>query len=93
MAPNPVDLADRVTIDTYVDEAGVLDSMAEEVRDGLTSSPKRLSPKYFYDYAGSALFERITELPEYYPTRAERDLLAEIADGLMASLRPRQLVG
>ena len=38
---------------------------------GLAASPKRLSPKYFYDDAGSLLFERITELPEYYPTRCE----------------------
>ncbi len=42
---------------------------------GLTATPKRLSPKYFYDSAGSELFERITELPEYYPTRTEIGIL------------------
>jgi dimethylhistidine N-methyltransferase len=56
---------------------------ADDVIAGLTAHPKRLPPKYFYDHAGSALFERITELPEYYPTRSEigilRDNAAEIA--------------
>jgi L-histidine N-alpha-methyltransferase len=70
----------------------MLESMPEEVRSGLTASPKRLAPKYFYDKAGSLLFERITELPEYYQTRAERDLLQEIAAELMADLRPQQIV-
>jgi L-histidine Nalpha-methyltransferase len=51
--------------------------MAREVREGLTSKPKELAPKYFYDERGSQLFERITELPEYYPTRAEREILTE----------------
>jgi len=57
--------------------------MREAVLEGLVSRPKRLSPKYFYDEAGSKLFEAITELPEYYPTRTEIALLethrAEIA--------------
>ena len=51
--------------------------MARDVRAGLTTSPKELAPKYFYDERGSQLFEQITELPEYYPTRAEREILAE----------------
>jgi len=50
---------------------------------GLSATPKTLPPKWFYDAQGSALFEKITELPEYYPTRAERSILraaaAEIA--------------
>lgn len=92
MAPNPTDTTQRITIDSYLDQEGMLDSVAEDVRRGLSATPKRLSPKYFYDYAGSVLFERITELPEYYPTRAERGLLADIADGLMATVRPAQLV-
>jgi uncharacterized SAM-dependent methyltransferase len=45
--------------------------MVRDVRNGLTSSPKQLSPKYFYDERGSELFEEITQLPEYYLTRAE----------------------
>ncbi|HZX68400.1 MAG TPA: L-histidine N(alpha)-methyltransferase [Candidatus Elarobacter sp.] len=51
-------------------------TFAEDVRTGLSSRPFRLSPKYFYDDLGSALFEAITRLPEYYLTRVERDLLA-----------------
>ena len=50
-------------------------AFAADVLRGLTTSPKRLSPKYFYDAAGSELFERITELPEYYPTRTEVGIL------------------
>ena len=46
---------------------------------GLSATPKRLPPKYFYDSAGSELFEKITELPEYYPTRTEIGILTERA--------------
>ena len=53
------------------------------MRTGLTARPKRLPPRWLYDPTGCALFEEITELPEYYPTRAEREILtaygAEIA--------------
>ena len=42
---------------------------------GLSARPKRLPPKYFYDGPGSQLFERITQLPEYYPTRTELSIL------------------
>jgi dimethylhistidine N-methyltransferase len=54
---------------------------------GLTAKPKRLPPKYFYDLAGSALFEQITGLPEYYPTRSELAILHEHAPDI-ASLFP-----
>ena len=50
------------------------DAIAEDVREGLTSSPKTLPPYLFYDKVGSGLYERITELPEYYLTRAEREI-------------------
>lgn len=49
---------------------------------GLAASPKRIAPKYFYDEAGSRLFDRITELPEYYPTRTEVQILADHVDDL-----------
>ncbi len=49
--------------------------MAAEVREGLSRPLKELPPKYFYDARGSALFDRITELPEYYPSRCEREIL------------------
>jgi dimethylhistidine N-methyltransferase len=58
--------------------------MADDVRRGLTRFPKTLPPYLFYDEAGSSLYERITELPEYYLTRAEREIFvtqaAEIVD-------------
>src|SRR3954447_17639356 len=64
-------------------EAAASDSFADHVIAGLSDDPKWLSAKYFYDAAGSELFEQITLLPEYYPTRTElkilRDRGAEIA--------------
>src|SRR5262249_60142804 len=65
----------------------VSDRFASEVFAGLSTKPKRLPPKYFYDLAGSALFERITQLPEYYPTRCEVALLRDNAPAI-ASLFP-----
>ncbi|MBV9555617.1 MAG: L-histidine N(alpha)-methyltransferase, partial [Pseudolabrys sp.] len=50
---------------------------AAEILAGLTATPKRIAAKYFYDETGSQLFERITELPEYYPTRCEMKILRE----------------
>ncbi|MDG4787394.1 L-histidine N(alpha)-methyltransferase [Micromonospora sp. WMMD1102] len=58
-------------------EAGELDrALRTDVRTGLGASPRWLPPKWFYDARGSELFEEITRLPEYYPTRAERAVLA-----------------
>jgi L-histidine N-alpha-methyltransferase len=57
--------------------------IAVEVSNGLTDSPKTLSPWLFYDAAGSRLFEDITELPEYYVTRTERKILAEHAEEIV----------
>lgn len=55
---------------------------------GLFECPKSLPPKLFYDAEGSALFERITELPEYYPTRTEAAILRDNADEIAAAVRP-----
>ncbi|MGC1324566.1 MAG: L-histidine N(alpha)-methyltransferase [Xanthobacteraceae bacterium] len=63
------------------------DPFAADVVTGLSAKPKQLPPKYFYDAAGSALFERITQLPEYYPTRCELELLRDNAPAI-ASLFP-----
>jgi dimethylhistidine N-methyltransferase len=64
-------------------KAEEVSAFATDVLEGLSATPKRVPPKYFYDGAGSQLFERITELPEYYPTRCEmrilRDRAADIA--------------
>jgi L-histidine Nalpha-methyltransferase len=59
--------------------------IAVEVFTGLTGEPKALSPWLFYDEAGSRLFEEITELPEYYVTRTERQILAEHADEIISA--------
>lgn len=68
-------------------------SFAEDVRAGLTAEQKLLSPKYFYDDLGSQLFEAICHLPEYYLTRAEREILRNNADEIVASVRgPARLV-
>ena len=66
--------------------------MAEEVREGLTASPRWLPSKYFYDNRGSRLFEDITTLPEYYQTRTEERILTGIADEVVEHLRPAELV-
>src|ERR1700753_2487606 len=59
--------------------------IAVEVFTGLTGDPKTLSPWLFYDEAGSRLFEEITELPEYYVTRTERQILAEHAEEIVTA--------
>ncbi len=61
-------------------------TFAEDVRAGLGVRPMSLSPKYFYDDLGSALFEAITRLPEYYLTRIERDLLATYGAEIAATV-------
>jgi len=63
------------------------ESFAADILAGLTAKPKQLPPKYFYDSIGSALFERITQLPEYYPTRSELSILEANAPAI-ASLFP-----
>ena len=66
--------------------------MVVDVRQGLTRTPKQLSPKYFYDERGSELFEEITQLPEYYLTRAERLLLEQRISEIIVAVRPCSLV-
>jgi L-histidine N-alpha-methyltransferase len=75
-------LARKIVVDTATTE------FATDVVAGLTATPKRLSPKYFYDSAGSALFEQITALPEYYPTRTEIGILNEHAGDIAALIPP-----
>ncbi|MGW4734278.1 L-histidine N(alpha)-methyltransferase [Streptomyces shenzhenensis] len=67
-------------------------ALRADVRRGLTATPKTLPPKWFYDARGSELFDRITELPEYYPTRAEREILLARADEIAAASRAHTLV-
>jgi L-histidine Nalpha-methyltransferase len=67
-------------------------AMARDVRAGLSRRPRTLPPKYFYDAVGSALFERITRLPEYYLTRAEHALLQSWAADIMSRSAPGEIV-
>ncbi|WP_328835960.1 L-histidine N(alpha)-methyltransferase [Streptomyces europaeiscabiei] len=67
-------------------------ALRADVLDGLTRTPKALPPKWFYDARGSELFEQITELPEYYPTRAEREILVDRAGEIAAASGARTLV-
>jgi dimethylhistidine N-methyltransferase len=59
-------------------------AFASDVLEGLARQPKRLSPKYFYDATGSELFEKITLLPEYYPTRTELGILRDRGEAICA---------
>jgi L-histidine Nalpha-methyltransferase len=68
-----------VKLDVHLDADDLSRALRADARGGLTASPKWLPPKWFYDGYGSELFERITELPEYYPTRAEREVLTRHA--------------
>jgi L-histidine N-alpha-methyltransferase len=81
----------RVRVDSHLG----LDAprtLAEDVLDGLTRPAKELPPKHFYDDRGSELFDRICELPEYYPTRAERAILEARADDVVAATGAGELV-
>jgi L-histidine N-alpha-methyltransferase len=66
--------------------------MLAEVAAGLSAPQKELPPKYFYDHRGSELFEAITRLPEYYPTRTERALLSSWMPRLIPELGTRSLI-
>ena len=79
-------------IDVHLGEHGLLDSIADDVRRGLSAPQKFLLPKFFYDETGSNLFEQITELPEYYPTRTELSILNDIAADLIKRVSPHDLV-
>ncbi len=67
-------------------------SLADEVRAGLSRTLKELPPKYFYDERGSRLFDEITTLPEYYPTRCEREILNRRAPEIVAETGAGELV-
>lgn len=73
-----------IAIDVHLstDQAAAMEA---DVREGLTRPQKELSPKYFYDERGSQLFEAITELEEYYPTRRERQILVERSAEIVAA--------
>jgi L-histidine N-alpha-methyltransferase len=81
-------LDSQVVIERY----SVHDTLAEDVRAGLTRAFKELPPKYFYDERGSVLFDRITTLPEYYQTRSERQILNRHAPAIVEDSGAEELV-
>jgi L-histidine N-alpha-methyltransferase len=82
-------IADRCTIEVHLTAADLAGALRRDVKAGLTSTPKHLAPKWFYDERGSLLFDDITKLDEYYPTRRETEILqreaASIAERTGAS--------
>jgi L-histidine N-alpha-methyltransferase len=88
-SPQPV--AEAIRIDSHLAGAEQR-SLAEDVLDGLTRPFKELPPKHFYDARGAELFDRICELPEYYPTRAERSILAQRASEIAQLTQAAELV-
>jgi L-histidine N-alpha-methyltransferase len=82
---------DDIQIDSWLSEAEER-MLANDVLDGLTRPFKELPPKHFYDARGSELFERICELPEYYPTRTEKAILAARADEIAQHTGAGELV-
>jgi L-histidine N-alpha-methyltransferase len=69
----------EIRVDVHLEPDAMLRSLEADVRAGLATARKTLPPKWFYDERGSELFDEITRLPEYYPTRAERSILTERA--------------
>ncbi|MGW1376479.1 L-histidine N(alpha)-methyltransferase [Streptomyces sp. NPDC002446] len=67
-------------------------ALRADVAEGLSRTPKQLPPKWFYDARGSELFEEITRLPDYYPTRAEREILLTRGDHIAAATNARTLI-
>lgn len=89
MADHP----DRITITALSTQKALLAEVEDDVRAGLLiDGQKSLPPKYFYDGAGSELFEKITELDEYYPTRSETEILERVADEVIGAIAPDELV-
>jgi L-histidine Nalpha-methyltransferase len=83
---------EQIAIDVHLPEGGPLAGLAVDARMGLSAPFKELPPKYFYDERGSILFEEITRLPEYYPTRAERTILDRYGEAVVAAAEPSTLM-
>jgi L-histidine N-alpha-methyltransferase len=81
-----------LAVDRRLPDGWLARSLRADVREGLTSSPKRLQSKWFYDQAGSELFEQIMELDAYYLTRAERSVLVARAHEIATATGARTLV-
>ena len=84
-------LMSGIRIERLLPDGFLADSLRADARAGLTATPKVLPPKWFYDERGSELFDKITLLDEYYPTRAERSILRAVAGEIAAQSRARTL--
>ncbi len=82
----------QIRIENHLAADALDEALRADVRAGLTSEPKTLPPKWFYDERGSKLFDEITRLPEYYPTRTERAILIRQAPRLAELTAARTLV-
>lgn len=80
------------TLEVHLDADDLARTLRDDVLTGLTAEPKWLPPKWFYDDRGSELFEQITELPEYYPTRSERQILEDRAADIARLTGARTLI-
>ncbi|MFI9508774.1 L-histidine N(alpha)-methyltransferase [Nocardia sp. NPDC052566] len=80
------------TLEIHLSDDDLTSALRADARLGLTASPKWLPPKWFYDARGSELFEQITELPEYYPTRTERALLERVVGEIARTAQAEVLV-
>ena len=80
------------TLSSYLAADSAATALRRDVRDGLSGSPKTLPPKWFYDSVGSDLFDQITRLPEYYPTRTEAQILCDCAPEIVAATGADTLV-
>ncbi|SUA02834.1 S-adenosyl-L-methionine-dependentmethyltransferase [Mycolicibacterium fortuitum] len=81
-----------LTLSNYLAADSAATALRRDVRDGLTRTPKMLPPKWFYDSVGSDLFDQITRLPEYYPTRTEAQILRRRSPEIVAAAGADTLV-
>src|SRR5207248_4875134 len=77
-------MPEEPVVDVHLTPADLDATLRADVREGLGQRPRTLPPKWFYDERGSELFDEITRLPEYYPTRREREILEQRADEIAA---------
>lgn len=82
---------DQINITNHFTDLGI-ENIRKEIIEGLTSEQKYISSKFFYDDKGSKLFEDITHLPEYYPTRTEKSILKRIAHELMNNVKYTDII-
>lgn len=85
------DLQESIKIHNLLPEIGI-ESIRQEIIDGLESESKQISPKYFYNAEGGALFEKITTLNEYYPTRCEKEILANLIRNLNVNFNNMDII-